>query len=49
MVLFEWLLAALGLVLAARLALGAPLLEAWVERRPPRRGARSLCRSCGAS
>jgi len=33
-VLFEWLLAAVGLVLAARLALGAPLLEAWVERRP---------------
>jgi len=33
-VLFEWLLAALGIVLAARLALGAPLLEAWVERRP---------------
>lgn len=33
-VLFEWLLAALGLVLAARLALGAPLLEAWALRRP---------------
>jgi membrane protease YdiL (CAAX protease family) len=33
-VLFQWLLAALGLVLAARLALGAPLVEAWVERRP---------------
>jgi membrane protease YdiL (CAAX protease family) len=33
-VMLEWLLAAAGLVLAARLALGAPLIEAWVERRP---------------
>ena len=32
--LFEWPLAAAGLVLARRLGLGAPLLEAWVERRP---------------
>jgi len=29
----EWPLAAAGLVLARRLGLGAPLIEAWVERR----------------
>jgi len=32
--IFAWPLAAAGLVLARRLGLGAPLLEAWVERRP---------------
>jgi len=32
--IFEWPLAAAGLVLARRLGLGAPLLEAWAERRP---------------
>jgi hypothetical protein len=32
--IFEWPLAAAGLVLARRLGLGAPLLEAWVEHRP---------------
>ena len=32
--MLEWIFAAAGLLLAARLALGAPLLEALVERRP---------------
>ena len=32
--LLEWLLAGLGLVLAARIGLGAPVIEAWIERRP---------------
>ena len=32
--IFEWPLAAAGLVLARKLGLGAPLLEAWAEGRP---------------